>query len=109
MKTFPPISDEFSTLIASREFILSYGTKKDKIIVEVGIPVHDVETIDSYDWRCPVRITTVGGNIIHDHACGCDSFQALDIAINQLIKLKLEGIAQEKYATILLYGEEYNF
>ena len=107
MIEFPPISDKFSTLIASREFELFHRAGIDKVIVEIGLPVNDVKTVDGYDWRCPIRII-IGTKIINDQACGCDSFQALSIAMDQLIKLRLESIAQEKNAKILLYGEEYN-
>ncbi len=108
MNELPPISDKFSTLIASREFELSSKTGIDNVIVEIGLPVNDVKTIDGYDWRCPVRII-IGTKIITDQACGGDSIQALDIAMGQLIELRLESIIREKNAKLLLHGKEYNF
>lgn len=108
MSELPPISNEFSTIIASREFELSHRMGIDKVTVEIGSPINDVQTVVGYDWRCPVRIT-VGTTMIIDQSCGCDSFQALNIAMDQLVKIKLESIAQEKNATLLLYGKKYSF
>ena len=108
MREFPPISVKFSTLIASREFELSHSAGIEKVTVEIGVPVKDVETIDGYDWRCPLRII-IGTKIINDRACGCDSFQALGIVMDQLIKIRVESIAEEKNTKILLYGEDYIF
>lgn len=108
MNELAPISNIFSTLIASREFELFNCTSTEKVTVEIGTPVNDVETVSGYDWRCPIKII-IGSEIINDRACGVDSFQALSIAMNQLIKLRLETIAQEKEAIIRLYGEEYDF
>lgn len=108
MNEFPPIANNFSTLIASREFELSHNAGIQKVIFEIGLPVNDVETVAGFDWRCPVRMI-VGNTIIIEQVCGSDSVQALSIAIGQFIKLRLKSLAQEKEAKILFYGEEYNF
>ena len=108
MKTLPPIPGGFTTRIASREFELVHRGGIERVTVEVGMPVNDVETMDGFDWRCPVRIIA-GGEIIEDRACGCDAFQALGLAMNPLVRMRLERIARDKGAEIRLFGEAYNF
>lgn len=106
MKDLSPIPNRFTSLIASSEFELSYNGGREKLTVEIGLPVNDVETVSGYDWRCPVRIL-FEDSIINEQACGCDSFQALNIAMGELVKSKLESIVKEKGAVLLLHGEEH--
>lgn len=122
MNTLAPIPTEFSTLIAAREYELQHKigagkTAIDKIRVEVGAPVNDVVTVEGNDWRCPIRIIMANKTII-DQACGCDSYQALQLAMNELLVAHLQTITRTTPRTIpqaipngadkklLLFGEE---
>jgi hypothetical protein len=108
MKKLPPIPNTFTELVASREYEICNDNVVEKITVEIGVPINDVVTISGKDWRCPIRIIRENKESNY-YACGVDSYQALNIVMNQLVKLKLESIAIESGSKIMLYGEEYDF
>ncbi|WP_372585847.1 DUF6968 family protein [Burkholderia cepacia] len=94
MNELRPISHNFSTLVASRNFEFFKDGVSSVILVEVGVPVQDVETIIDLDWRCPVRITD--GKLIKVYcAIGVDSYQSLALAF-RLVRNILEERAADR-------------
>jgi len=108
MNDLPKIPNTFTETIASREFDLKNSAKTKKLIVEIGLPINDVETVADNAWRCPIRLT-YDNSIINKYACGHDSYQALSTCMNQLVKREVEGLAKAENALINLFGAEYNF
>ena len=102
MGDLPPIPEEFTSVIATRQYEITHDGVMDKIIVEIGLPVNDVECVDSTDWRCPIRITD-GDKIVVCSAFGFDSYQALSLALNQLLRVRVELIARNKGAKVTLF------
>ena len=93
MKTFPPISKEFADTILERELTLVLETDQRMLILRFGKPIQDVETVDSFDWRCPVQL--IGGDKEHLHpGLGVDSLQALINAI-KIAQIELESLERE--------------
>ncbi|WP_157662122.1 DUF6968 family protein [Burkholderia ubonensis] len=76
MKELAPVSHNFSERIASRHFQFFKDGISSGILVEIGVPVQDVETNIGLNWRCPVRITD--GKLTKVYcAIGVDSYQSL--------------------------------
>lgn len=108
MKELPPIPETYSATIATRYLELKHQGGIEKVTVEIGLPLNDVETVTGFDWRCPIKIT-IGETptdkiyqVISAYACGVDSFQALELATNTLVEAKLTDIAKEYQATLSL-------
>ncbi len=104
MNSLPPISTQFTTCIASREFEVQCGDVIKKITIEIGLPVNDVITLGANAWRCPVHISY--GKIVDDlHVCGEDSYQAIGLAFHlvqcELIKKTEQGMK------LSLFGAPY--
>ncbi|MBD6620825.1 hypothetical protein FNW02_35010 [Komarekiella sp. 'clone 1'] len=102
MSKLAPIPTDFTSIVASREFEIIQSGVLNKLIVQVGMPIQDVETVDGYDWRCPVRIID-GDTIRERRACGVDSFQALHLAM-QLIQDEVNQIAAEEGSHVNLFS-----
>lgn len=93
MKTLPPISREFTDIILERELTLVLDTDQRALVLRFGKPIQDVETIDSFDWRCPVQL--IGGSKEDLHSgVGVDSLQALINAI-KIAQIELESLEHE--------------
>jgi len=93
MSTLPPIPTTFNHPIAARELTVVRDGQPSPLHIEIGRPVQDVETAGGTDWRCPVRWRE-GDHVRVHNACGVDSFQALQLALES-IRLKLEALAGE--------------
>ncbi|MXN73160.1 hypothetical protein GR157_00220 [Burkholderia sp. 4701] len=94
MEEFRPASHNFSELVASRNFEFFKDGISSGILVEIGVPVQDVETINDLDWRCPVRITD--GKLTKVYcAIGVDSYQSLALAF-RLVRNILEERAADR-------------
>lgn len=105
MNDLAPIPTSFTSVAARREFTIIRSGVASQLVVEIGVPIQDVETVSGYDWRCPVRI--VDGDTLHERrACGVDSFQALRLAI-QLVQDHVDHIAAEEDCQIDLFGTLY--
>lgn len=105
MHDLGPIPTDFTSLAARREFTVVRSGIAGKLIVEIGIPIQDVETVSGYDWRCPVRIID-GDTIRERRACGVDSFQALRLAM-QLVQAEVAQLAAEDGCQVELFGAPY--
>jgi hypothetical protein len=105
MSSLPPIPMTFTPVVASREFDLVQTGVRQKLVIEIGMPIQDVETINGYDWRCPVRIRH-GDTLRERRACGVDSFQALQLAM-RLMQDEVEQIAQAEGWHIELFRSPY--
>ena len=94
MSTLPPIPTTFDHPIAARAMTVIRHGQPSPLHIEIGRPVQDVETIGGTDWRCPVRWRD--GNSVRVHnACGIDSFQALQQALES-IRIELVALAGEE-------------
>ena len=93
MKTYPPISSEFTETILERELTLVLGTDQRTLVLRFGKPIQDVETVDSFDWRCPVQLIGGGKKAFHP-GVGVDSLQALINAI-KIAQIELESLEHE--------------
>lgn len=93
MSTLPPIPTTFDQPIAAREMTVIRRGQPSPLRIEIGRPVQDVDTIGGTDWRSPVRWTE-GDSVRVHNACGIDSFQALQLALES-IRLELEALAGE--------------
>jgi hypothetical protein len=80
LKTFPPISREFTETILERELTLVLDTDQRTLVLRFGKPIQDVETVNSFDWRCPLQLIGGGQEPLHP-GVGVDSLQALINAI----------------------------
>lgn len=108
MSELESISTGFTELVATRKFeLVSKGISKT-VVVEIGRPVNDVETIEGFDWRCPIRFL-IEGKIINEYACGIDSFQALSLAGHSAVKTVVEKLARDTNSEIYLHGGKYVF
>ncbi len=102
--TLNPIPQTFTTMLAAREFKLIRETDApEALLVEIGTPVQDVETVSGLDWRCPVRFTLDGVGFIKS-ACGVDAFQALRESF-ALIRWQGETLAEDKGAVFSKWGK----
>ncbi|WP_141111208.1 DUF6968 family protein [Chromobacterium haemolyticum] len=90
MEELKPIPDSFTIPIASRDFVFVECKMSSRILVEIGAPIRDVETVQGMDWRCPVRFS---GEKIEEvcSVCGIDSFQSLCLAF-RLVRYTLEEL-----------------
>ncbi|WP_462163682.1 DUF6968 family protein [Pseudoalteromonas xiamenensis] len=104
MKSLPPINLSFSEKIAERQYLVKTRTQKWKLVVYVGLPIQDVETVVGLDWRCPIQVIFQNEKI-HDYACGVDSFQALELAMSYCVTKWVSEIAQRFNAQIELFDE----
>lgn len=105
-KRLAQIPDGFTSVIATRSLDLIEAGVSSKLVVEIGMPVQDVETIEGMDWRCPVRF--VNGTLIQEQsACGVDAVQALKLAL-QLVRYEVERLSEDKSRQILLFGTTYD-
>lgn len=95
----------FSKTIVKRVYQVGSGGKQQDIVLEVGRPVQDVITVDETDWRCPIKLT-FGKRVIENQAIGVDSFQALQLAIDQLVEIELKAISRETGEDITFFGEK---
>ncbi|MFC0116520.1 DUF6968 family protein [Pseudoalteromonas xiamenensis] len=102
--SLPPINLSFSEKIAERQYILKTRTQNWKLTVCVGLPVQDVETVLGLDWRCPIQVIFQNERI-YDYACGVDSFQALELAMNYCVTKWVNEIAQRFNAHVELFDE----
>ena len=104
---FLPLSTEFTSCIALREFDMHCGELIKTISIEIGLPAYDVLTLDAHDWRCPVRISY--GEII-DHLCvsGVDSYQVIGMAFS-LIEWELFKTTEKGVKLSLLDGRYVPF
>jgi hypothetical protein len=105
MNTLAPIPIDFTSVVASREFVIVRSGVASTLVVELGMPVHDVETVDGYDWRCPIRIID-GATTRERVVCGVDSFQALQLGMRS-IQNELEQIATAEGCHLELFGTRY--
>ena len=94
MQSLPPIPTTFTRTVAARAMTVNRHGRTDELHLEVGQPVQDVETVSGTDWRCPVRLRQGDTTTVHN-ACGVDSFQALQLALES-VRLKLEVLAAEE-------------
>tara|TARA_R110002167_G_scaffold352236_1_gene565103 strand:+ start:280 stop:615 length:336 start_codon:yes stop_codon:yes gene_type:complete len=108
VKDLSEIPTAFTSVIATREFNLTRNGVCKKLVVEIGKPINDVETICGFDWRCPLRLC-FESTVINENACGADSFQALSLCLSQLVQLEVERFSKSINSTIELFGEGYNF
>lgn len=99
-----PIPDGFTSVIATRSFDLIEAGVSSKLVVEIGMPAQDVETIDDMVWRCPVRFVN-GTSIQVKRACGEDAVQALELAL-QLVRDEVERLSEDKSRQIFLDGHD---
>lgn len=106
-KRLAPISNEFTSAIANRSFDIIEAGVSSKLVIEIGMPVQDVETVDGMDWRCPVRLVS-GTSIQADRACGVDAVQALELALT-LVSNKVQQLLEDKSRQILFDGYDANF
>ncbi|MGE8547854.1 DUF6968 family protein [Alcaligenes sp. Marseille-Q7550] len=90
MEELKPIPDSFTVPIASRDFELIECETSSRILVEIGAPIRDVETVRGMDWRCPVRFSGEKIEKVRS-ACGIDSFQSLCLAF-RLVRYTLEEL-----------------
>lgn len=93
MKTLPPISREFTDTILERELTLVLDTNQRTLVLRFGKPVQDVETVDGFDWRCPVQLLGSSKEGLHP-GVGVDSLQALINAI-KIAHIELESLEHE--------------
>ena len=93
MKTFPPISKEFTDTILERELTLVLDTDQRTLVLLFGKPIQDVEIVDSFDWRCPIQLIGRGKEALHP-GVGVDSLQALINAI-KIAQIELESLERE--------------
>jgi hypothetical protein len=93
LKTFPPISREFTGTVLERELTLILDTDQCTLVLRFGKPIQDVETVDSFDWRCPVQLIGGGKEALHP-GVGVDSLQALINAI-KIAHIELESLEHE--------------
>jgi hypothetical protein len=106
MNELAPIPTSFTSVIATRVFDVIQDGEACKLIVEIGMPIQDVETVAGLDWRCPVRFVK-GTSVQERRACGVDAVQALGLAV-QLVHDEVEGMSEDKCCQILLFGEPYS-
>lgn len=106
MNQLAPIPNRFTSVIATRSFDLIEDGMSSKLVIEIGRPVQDVETVTGLDWRCPVRFIK-GTTIQERRACGADAVQALQLAL-QLVHNEVERLSEEKSHQILLFGHSYD-
>lgn len=88
-----PDHHPFTETIASRELVVSRHGQASRLLVEIGRPVRDVETVTGTDWRCPLRWHEEGGGRSWN-ALGIDAFQALQQAM-ETIRFELAELAAE--------------
>ncbi|WP_417903577.1 DUF6968 family protein [Caldimonas brevitalea] len=107
MTQLAPIPSDFTSAVATREFELVRDAVASKLLVEIGTPVQDVESLGGTDWRCPVRFS--GGETTRvQSACGVDSFQALHLAF-RLVQVELDRLTKDEQATqVLFLGAAYD-
>ena len=79
-----PIPKTFTRTVASREFSWPINGGKINILLQVGEPINDVETVTGNDWRSPVRVLVDEKQVFLQNACGLDSYQALSLALKSL-------------------------
>ena len=94
MQSLPPIPTTFTRTVAARAMTVTRHGRTDELHLEVGQPVQDVETVSGTDWRCPVRLRQGDTTTVHN-ACGIDSFQALQLAL-ETVRIQLEELAGEE-------------
>jgi hypothetical protein len=92
LKTFPPISREFTETVLERELTLVLDTDQRTLVLRCK-PIQDVETVDSFDWRCPVQVIGGGKEALHP-GVGVDSLQTLINAI-KIAQIELESLEHE--------------
>jgi hypothetical protein len=89
----PPTPTEFTSTIAERELILVLDTGKRSLILRLGQPVQDVQSVNAMDWRCPVQL--IGRETENLPAgFGVDSLQALINAI-RIARIELDALERE--------------
>lgn len=106
MNQLAPIPTQFTRVIATRAFDVIQDGITSRLVVEIGMPIQDVETVTGLDWRCPVRCTQ-GSSVQELRACGVDSLQALQLAL-RLVHNELERMREDKRCQILLFNEPYS-
>lgn len=104
MAELPPIPTTFTSVVASREFIVVRNGISSTILFEIGSPIQDVETVTGKDWRCPVRISD-GKTVDLRNVCGVDSYQAMFNALH-IVKFEIAEIG--KSCTVRLFDAIYN-
>ena len=100
MNELPPIPQEFTPVIASRGYEVVKGEHAMELLVEIGTPVQDVETVAGFDWRCPVRYTE-GTEVRERQVCGVDGLQALQLAL-KLVELEVQALAGRADTRVML-------
>ena len=93
MEAFHTISREFTETILERELTLVLDTHQSALVLRFGKPIQDVETVDGFDWRCPIQIIGSGKETLHP-GVGVDSLQALINAI-KIAQIGLESLEHE--------------
>ena len=88
---YPPNNAPHTT--RERELTLVLDTDQRTLILRFGKPIQDVETVDSFNWRCPVQLIGGGKEALHP-GVGIDSLQALINAI-KIAQIELESLEQE--------------
>lgn len=106
MEALPPIPNEFTHVIASREFELVGPVGSARLTVEIGAPVQDVPSVGGTDWRCPILYLR-DAHVEVVSMCGIDSFQALQVAI-AVVGQRLEAISNESGQSIRFLDSPYN-
>ena len=94
MQSLPSIPTTFTPPIAARAMTVTRHGRTAPLQLEIGQPVQDVETVIGTDWRCPVRLRQGDTTTLHN-ACGVDSFQALQLAM-ETVRIQLEALAGEE-------------
>ena len=105
MTHLAPISNDFTSAIATREFDLVQEGVNSKLRVEIGLPIQDVETLSGMDWRCPIRFVS-GTSVRIQRACGIDSVQTLQLAF-KLIEYDLEKLSKLQNTQVQFLGESF--
>lgn len=103
---YPPISQAYSRTVAERAFVLRAPDAEMPVRVEFGEPQQDVEVVNGFDWRCPVRIT-IGSEATVRSIVGVDSLQALQLAVD-FARSELVLLLEQPGATLLYLGEPLN-
>ena len=93
MQKRPRISKEFTYKIAEREYELLLNTERRSIVLRIGSPVQDVETVGGMDWRCPVQLIGTDNKALPP-GVGVDSLQAHLHAI-KVARIELEALERE--------------
>lgn len=103
MRTFPPISRKFTTVMAERDLTLVLDGEQQSLVLRFGHPAQDVDAVDSFDWRCPVELIGSSRESLHP-GIGVDSMQALINAF-KMAQIELESLERETGGHVKWLGQ----